>query len=99
MLRVAGARFLHALRRQLDAVNPRLRLLLGLSNRLPLYAMGSLRPRLLRLGGIAVGAGSGIGGAIFVGGGREPASRLAIGAGCFVNDGCRFDVTAPVTLQ
>jgi maltose O-acetyltransferase len=95
---VAGARFIHALRRQFEGVNPRMRLPLAVSNRLPMYTMGSVRPRLLRLAGISVGAGTGIGGSVHVGGGAEPQRRLSIGGSCFVNDGCRFDVTAPVRL-
>ena len=80
-------------------MDPRRRLLVAIHNWLPLYTMGSVRVRLLRLAGIAVGTGSGVAGTIRLGGGPSPAKRLSIGSWCFINDGCRFDVTAPVTLE
>jgi maltose O-acetyltransferase len=66
---------------------------------LPPYTATGLRLRLLRAAGVAVGDGTGIGGQIWVGGGPRPAERLTIGGGCFLNDGCRFDVSAPITIE
>lgn len=89
---------LAALRRELQGVELRLRLALALSNRLPPYTFSALRLRLLRLGGIRVGPRTGVGGRLRVAGGAKPASRLTIGADCFINDDCRFDVSAPIEV-
>ena len=91
--------FVVAAWQRFGGMDPRRRLLVAIHNWLPLHTMGSVRIRLLRLAGIAVGSGSGVAGTIRLGGGPSPASRLLIGSWCFINDGCRFDVTAPVTLE
>jgi maltose O-acetyltransferase len=87
-----------AVRRQFEGVQ--LRLLVGLTvlRLLPAYAFGGVRLRVLRMAGIRAGDGTGIGGRVWVAGGRESASRLTLGARCFVNDGCRFDTCAPITI-
>ncbi len=77
---------------------PRLRVFLTISNLLPTYALGALRLRLLRLAGIRIGEGSGVGGVLRVAGDTHPARHLTIGERCFVNDGCRFDATAPIDV-
>jgi len=76
----------------------RLALALALARLVPPYTAGSLRVRLLRAGGMRIGARTGIGGDIWVAGGPRPTTRMRIGADCFVNDGCRFDVSAAVTI-
>jgi acetyltransferase-like isoleucine patch superfamily enzyme len=73
-------------------------LALALAGLLPPYTGDSTRVRLLRAGGLRIGAGTSIGGRLWVAGGPRPASRIDIGCGCFLNDGCRFDVSAPVTI-
>jgi carbonic anhydrase/acetyltransferase-like protein (isoleucine patch superfamily) len=85
-------------RSQLVSLEPRLALALALAGVLPPYTGNALRVRLLRLGGLTIGQGTGIGGRLWVAGGARPSTRLAIGADCFLNDGCRFDVSAPVTV-
>ena len=78
---------------------PRLSLALAINGALPPYSLdNALRMRLLRLGGLRIGDGTGIGGRLWVAGGGRPASRLVIGRHCYVNDGCRFDVGALVTI-
>ena len=91
--------FIGAARKQSDGFQPRLALSLFVLRLLPSYAFGGLRVRVLRFGGVRVGTGSGIGGSLWVAGGPDPASRLSIGDRCFVNDGCRFDTCAPITLE
>lgn len=39
-----------------------------------------------------------MGGRLWVAGGPDPASRLEIGDDCFLNDGCRFDVSARIAI-
>jgi maltose O-acetyltransferase len=85
--------------REFEGFEPRLTLVLGLCNRLPPYSLGALRVRLLRFAGVRIGDGTGIGGGLWIASGTRPASRLTIGASCFINDGCRFDVTAPIRLE
>ena len=84
--------------RQLSGFHPRLFLALAFAGILPPYAVGALRVRLLRLGGLQIGRGTQIGGRMWVAGGLLPASRLLIGNDGFVNDGCRFDVSAPILI-
>jgi maltose O-acetyltransferase len=69
-----------------------------LAGLLPPYHGTWLRLWLLRAAGLRIGSDSGIGGRLWVAGGPHPASRLEIGARCFLNDGCRFDVSAPVVM-
>jgi maltose O-acetyltransferase len=87
-----------AIRRQFEGVQVRLRVGLTLLRLLPTYAFAGVRLRLLRLAGIQAGDGTGIGGRMWVGGGPDAASRLTLGDRCFVNDGCRFDTSAPITI-
>ncbi len=79
-------------------VAPLLPLALAVNGMLPPYTAVRARVRLLRAGGLRIGRGSGIGGRLWVAGGPRPAGRIEIGSDCFVNDGCRFDVSAPVVL-
>jgi maltose O-acetyltransferase len=92
-------RFAGAARKQTDGFQPRLAFSLSVLRLLPSYAFGGLRVRLLRFAGVRVGSSSGIGGSLWVAGGPDAASRLSIGDRCFVNDGCRFDTCAPITLE
>ena len=92
--------FSGALRKQADGFQPRLALSLSVLRLLPSYAFGGLRVRVLRFAGVRVGTGSGLGGSLWVGGGGSAAAtRLKIGDRCFVNDGCRFDTYAQITLE
>jgi maltose O-acetyltransferase len=92
------SRYVDALRRQVDGVEPRLSTSLVLCGLLPTYAFGTVRLALLRWARIRIGAGSGIGGALHIAGGSGAARRVAIGERCFLNDGCRLDATAPITI-
>jgi maltose O-acetyltransferase len=87
-----------AIRRQFGGVQCRLLFGLTVLRFLPTYAFGGVRLRVLRLTGIRAGDGTGIGGRLWVAGGAEAATRLTLGARCFVNDGCRFDTYAPITI-
>jgi acetyltransferase-like isoleucine patch superfamily enzyme len=91
--------FSGAARKQVHGFQPRLALSLFVLRLLPSYAFGGLRVRVLRFGGVHVGTGSGVGGSLWVAGGPDAAGRLSIGDRCFVNDGCRFDTFAPITLE
>jgi maltose O-acetyltransferase len=87
-----------AARRQFEGVQLRLMLGLALLRVLPAYSLSGIRLRVLRLAGIRVGDGTGIGGSMWVAGGPEAASRLTLGDRCFVNDGCRFDTYASIMI-
>lgn len=84
---------------QLHSWQPRLWLAVGIANHLPVYAFGRVRLALWRAGGVAVGAGTSLGGRMRIAGGSRPAGRLHIGIDCFVNDGARFDVSAEIRLE
>ena len=71
------------------------RLLTGL---IPPLVGNRLRTKILRLSGVAIGHGTTIGGTMSVHGGGRPASRLRIGANCWINDSCVFDASAPITI-
>lgn len=85
-------------RAQVAWFQPGLTVALTLAGVLPPYTSGWLRIRLLRAGGLTIGEHTGIGGRLWVAGGPRPGSRLQIGARCFLNDACRFDVSAPVVI-
>jgi maltose O-acetyltransferase len=85
-------------RAQVSGWEPRLTIALTLAGVIPPYHGTWLRLWLLRAGGLRIGSDSGIGGKLWVAGGPQPASRLEIGDECFLNDGCRFDVSAPVVM-
>jgi maltose O-acetyltransferase len=85
-------------KRQVENLQPRLSLALVLAGWLPPYTGDSIRLLLLRAGGVRIGTGTGIGGRIWVAGGARPATRIEIGEDCFLNDGCRFDVSASVAI-
>ena len=71
----------------------------SVADRVPPYTAGWLRVRLLRAGGLAIGARSMVGGRLRLAGGLDPASRVHIGDDCFINDGCRFDTSARITID
>jgi maltose O-acetyltransferase len=102
-LAAGGRRYLAvgvgALRDEFGFWNPRLSVALAICGMLPPLVGARVRPHLLRLGGIRVGARTVFAGRISVSGGRAPASRLVFGADCFVNEGCRFDTTAAITVD
>jgi len=85
-------------RRQFELLQPRLAVASAVAGLLPPYTGGALRVALLRAAGVRIGPGTGIAGRLWVAGGARPAGRLQIGDDCFVNDGCRFDVSAMVTI-
>lgn len=72
---------------------------LALAGVLPPYTSSWLRVGLLRAGGLHIGEHTGVGGRLWVAGGPRPGTRLRLGANCFLNDGCRFDVSAPVVIE
>jgi len=84
---------------ELRSWQPRLWAGVGLANLLPSYTLGRARLALWRLAGVTVGDATSLGGRAWIAGGSRPASRLHIGADCFINDGCRFDVSAEVRLE
>jgi maltose O-acetyltransferase len=87
-----------SLRSEFASFQLRLTMALAVAGLLPPYTANSLRVLLLRAGGLSIGERTGIGGRLWVAGGPRPASRLEIGADCVLNDGCRFDVAAPVRI-
>lgn len=96
--RAASSTFTRVLRSQFTSLQPGLAVALALQGLLPPYTGNWARIRLLRAAGVVIGEGTGIGGRLWIAGGARPASRLVIGDNCFVNDGCRFDMSAPVEL-
>ena len=92
------AKLLVSARGQLTGWEPRLTLALAVASLLPPYTGNWLRIRLLRAAGVTIGERTGIGGRLSVAGGSRPGSRMRIGSHCFLNDGCRFDVSADVVL-
>lgn len=65
---------------------------------LPPLSHARTRRALLRFGGIPIGTDAIIAGSIFLSGDSHVRGSLRIGADCFINDGCRFDTTAHVSL-
>lgn len=91
-------KFLHVTREEVSGIEPRAivaRLLVGL---LPRGAAARLRARLLRLTGLAVGDRTLLTAEVTVIGGRGSWRNLTIGEDCYINQGCVFDATAPITI-
>ena len=79
-------------------VRIRLPLALGISNKFPPLSMSRFRIRLLRLGGLPIGDRTTIGGRLWIAGGPTPATSFRTGVDCFLNDGCRLDTSALITV-
>jgi acetyltransferase-like isoleucine patch superfamily enzyme len=91
-------RLVSVARAELLSWNGRLTIALALSRALPDLVGSRLRGLLLRLAGCDIGKGVIIGGRIDVAGRRPAAPRLRLGTATFVNAGCRFDVSAEITI-
>jgi acetyltransferase-like isoleucine patch superfamily enzyme len=63
---------------------------------LPSFAAVRLRTRLFRWAGLSIAPTSVLVGRVWIGGG--PHANLTIGDRTFVNDGVRFDTSAPITI-
>jgi acetyltransferase-like isoleucine patch superfamily enzyme len=83
---------------ELGERNPKLWVGLTIAGWLPPLAFGRLRTRLLRRCGVSIGARTVLCGRIAISGVRHAERALRIGAACFVNDGCRFETGAPISI-
>lgn len=86
------------LREEFRNVSVRLRLMTGLTRLIPPLAGNRIRTTLMRLGGVAIGHGTVIGGTLDVRGGPAAAKRLSIGRDCWINAGVTIDASAQVTI-
>ena len=66
---------------------------------LPPYTLVRTRMRVLRFAGVEIGARTVVCGGLRIAGSRGGHRRLKIGADCMINDGCRFDTGAPITIE
>ncbi len=78
--------------------NPKLWIVLKFIGFLPPYTFSRSRMRLLRLIGVPIGDDTIVCGRIGIAGSRHAQRQLRIGASCMINDGCRFDTGAPITI-
>lgn len=69
---------------------------LALAARIPELVANRVRTTIIRLAGVDIGPETVVGGPIRVAGPR--AEELRIGAGCWINAHCYFDVSAPVRI-
>jgi maltose O-acetyltransferase len=69
-----------------------------LTGALPPFVGVRLRATMLRLAGLSVGRGATIIGRVWIAGGPRPRANLVIGRWTFVNDGVRFDTSAPIRI-
>lgn len=69
-----------------------------LAGMLPPFVGIRLRTSLLRVAGIALGRGATVVGRVWIAGGPRPRANLVIGEMTFVNDGVRFDTSAPILI-
>src|SRR5262245_16960793 len=65
---------------------------------LPRGSASRLRARLLGLAGLTIGERSLIMSRLVVIGGKGSWRNVQMGAGCFVNEDCVFDATAPIVI-
>jgi maltose O-acetyltransferase len=85
------------LRQQVSDVHPRLGLAMLTSRLLPTFVGNRLRLALLRLGGLRIGDGTSVFGALYVVGG-DPTGNLSIGRECWLNAGSLFDTSDRITI-
>lgn len=83
---------------ELGERNPALWLVLKFIGWLPPFAFSRLRMRLLRLIGVPIGADTIVCGRISIAGARDAQRALDIGSSCVINEGCRFDLGAPISI-
>ncbi|MCS6887615.1 MAG: acyltransferase [Chloroflexus sp.] len=83
---------------EVGAWQPRLFMIDGLIRLLPRYTAARLRPRLLRLAGIAIGHGTVVMGPLRLHGYGPIHRRLRIGAHCAINTDCFFDLNDCITI-
>jgi maltose O-acetyltransferase len=83
---------------EIRLVRFRMPIALGISNKFPPLSLSRVRMRVLRFGGLILGDRTTIGGRMWIAGGPSPARSLTTGVECFINDGCRLDTSAPITL-
>ena len=91
---VTSGRIGLALSEEVAAFRPRRSAALLATRILPPLVGNRLRSAMLRLGGVRVGHGTTFGGRVDVVGPAE----LRVGADCWINAGCRFDVSAPIVI-
>ena len=77
----------------------RLWTVLAIGRLLPPYIGIRLRARLLRFAGATIGKRTVISGRLSLAGSATAARHLTIGDDCFINDGCRFDTSALITID
>ena len=65
---------------------------------LPRGAASRIRTRLLRVGGLSAGEGTLLMSTPTIIGGPSAWKQVVIGAGCFINQDCVFDATAPIIV-
>jgi len=86
-------------REEAESLHPRWRLACALTATIPPGTGLRLRPRVYRLAGVRVGAGTVIAGRVRLSGAGRPAERLHIGPNCFINDQVWFNLGGDVTIQ
>jgi maltose O-acetyltransferase len=83
---------------ELGERNSRLWIVLKLLAVPPPYTFIRLRMRLLRRIGVSIGEDTVVCGRVSIAGSRDAQRKLRIGSDCMINEGCRFDVGAPITI-
>jgi maltose O-acetyltransferase len=91
-------RAMWAAEEELGDRNPRLWLVLTFIGWLPPYTFSRLRMRLLRLIGVPMGAETIVCGRISIAGARHAQRSLHVGSECMINEGCRFETGATITI-
>jgi maltose O-acetyltransferase len=80
-------------------LNPKLWIALRLLALLQPYTLVRTRMRVLRLAGVQIGPRTVVCGRLSIAGSRDAHRRVMIGADCMINDGCRLDTGAPITIE
>jgi carbonic anhydrase/acetyltransferase-like protein (isoleucine patch superfamily) len=83
---------------ELGERNPKLWLVLKLIGWLPPFTFSRSRMRLLRLVGVPIGDDTVVCGRISISGAPHAERSLHIGRDCLINEGCRFETGAPITV-
>jgi maltose O-acetyltransferase len=84
---------------EFDAFHPRLYLVSLLLAPLPVYVGARLRAALMRRAGFRIGHGTLISDLPLIAGVGDVARRLTIGANCYLNLGCVFELAAEIQIE
>ena len=90
---------LEVVRSECEGLHPRWRVVRIVGNLIPSGTGLRLRPRLYRLGGLRIGSGTVLSGALHITGSGSPSECLRIGKNCYINEWVSFNLGGDIVLE